>query len=430
MSIRLYPFADLPAAARRSRALLAVLAALAALAMAACGGAGHGQPPVLRVGDVGYTRLDVGALTGAQQNELGVLTGFGLATAAGRLPQVLAPVVRQAQQQALLTLLAREVEARAAGITDADLRRIYRDHPQFQLTVRHLVLLAKPTDPESVQRAARQKAEAALARIRAGAPFAKVAAQVSQEPGASSSGGLLPPGRKGTWVEAFWKAALALKPGQVSGVVRSPYGYHVIKLLKRDTVPFSDVRGQVLAQVLAKRGQSRAAQAWARKQYATMTLEPDSIQLFRSGAGTDSMVLAHWPSGRYTVAEFKGYRLTLDQQTRERLQAATPDVYDGVVEAAAHNALLAARARAMGLAVSEMARDSIAAARLQETSRWASALGFSQGESAAGVKAAALKALGATDQDVSIARQDVMDLGASVERLYSVERPASKETGS
>lgn len=372
----------------------------------------------LRVGAVAYTRQDLGALSGGARGQLAVLTGFGLAVAGNHLTILLRPRADLALQRALLTRLAQEVEARAAGITDAELRRLYLKDPQYELTVRHLVLLSKPTDPPAQRRAARMKAEAALKRIRAGEPFARVAGDVSQEPGAAASGGLLPPGRRGTWVKQFWDAASSLKVGQVSGVVESPYGFHVIKLLKRDTVPFREVRGQVLARVVERRGRAAAARQWAQKQYAGLVLEPDSIRLYRSGASSDSTVLAHWPGGHYTAAAFDEYLLTLDPDMHARVDATTPDGYSGVVTAAARNALLASRARAMGVTLDSLASDSIASSSVTEARQWATTLGFATGQSPASVKAAALQALGDEHQDVSIARAAVVKLGPMVRRLY------------
>ncbi len=74
------------------------------------------------------------------------------------------------------------------------------------------------------------EARALLDKIRGGADFAALARQYSKDPGSSVKGGDLGYFTTGMMVEPFEKAAFALKPGEVSGIVQSPFGYHIIKL--------------------------------------------------------------------------------------------------------------------------------------------------------------------------------------------------------
>jgi len=78
---------------------------------------------------------------------------------------------------------------------------------------------------------AKKLAEALLGRIRAGEDFAKLAKEYSDDPGSSGNGGDLGFFSTGSMVPEFEDAAFALKPGEVSGVIKSPYGYHIIKLI-------------------------------------------------------------------------------------------------------------------------------------------------------------------------------------------------------
>jgi parvulin-like peptidyl-prolyl isomerase len=384
------------------------------------------QSFALKVGGetgVGYTQAELGALTGGQRRLLGVLTAFGLAVATDSLDGILRPFQVEAEQDSQLVALAAEVEVRQLGLTDADLRRLYLQHPQYQLTVRHLVILSNEADPPAKRAEARSRAESALRRIRGGESFAQVASQVSEEPGAAATGGLLPPGRQGSWVKEFWQAASALKEGDVSGVVESPYGFHVLKLERRDTVPFSEVRSTLVAQLAAKRGNAGAAQQWANGQAVGLEVEADSVQTYRKGLAPSGTVLARWPGGAYRAGEFSDYLLTLDAATQARLAALDDVAYRRVVGVAARNALLASRATAMGVVLDSAQRGAIRKAGRDMVTGWAQALGFEPGASVGSVKRAAMQALTNPGQGAAIAREAVAALAPWLLRRYPVRAP-------
>lgn len=74
------------------------------------------------------------------------------------------------------------------------------------------------------------KAKSLLERIKNGEDFAKLATEFSQDPGSAPKGGDLGFFDRRRMVQAFDSAAFTLKPGQVSGLVRTPFGWHIIKL--------------------------------------------------------------------------------------------------------------------------------------------------------------------------------------------------------
>lgn len=74
------------------------------------------------------------------------------------------------------------------------------------------------------------EAKMLLGKIKGGADFAALAKQYSKDPGSAAKGGDLGYFPTGTMVEPFEKAAFSLKPGEVSGIVQSPFGYHIIKV--------------------------------------------------------------------------------------------------------------------------------------------------------------------------------------------------------
>jgi hypothetical protein len=92
------------------------------------------------------------------------------------------------------------------------------------------ILVGSPAGakPEA-KTAARKKAEATLVRLRKGADFGRVAAEVSDDPGSKRDSGFLPPSPRGRFVPAFDSAGWKLGPGAMTGVVETQFGYHIIK---------------------------------------------------------------------------------------------------------------------------------------------------------------------------------------------------------
>lgn len=122
------------------------------------------------------------------------------------------------------------------------------------IRVAHILVavdVEKLTETEIAER--RERAQSLLARIRAGEDFATLARENSEDKGSASTGGELPrPAQKGTLVPPFEKAAWALKPGETSEVVRTRFGYHVIRLLAvlpKSSRSFEEVRSQILQKI-------------------------------------------------------------------------------------------------------------------------------------------------------------------------------------
>src|SRR5918998_5449243 len=102
--------------------------------------------------------------------------------------------------------------------------------------LQHILYRVPPNAVPEVRTTARKKAEGTLARIRSGADFGKVASQVSEDPGSKVDRGFLPPSPRGKFVPAFDSAGWSLAPGATSGVVETPFGYHIIKRPSADLV--------------------------------------------------------------------------------------------------------------------------------------------------------------------------------------------------
>ena len=104
-----------------------------------------------------------------------------------------------------------------------------------QIATSHLLVQYKGSEraDKSITRSkdeARKLANEALAKAKKGQDFAAVVGQYSDEPGAKARGGVLPKfGRSSAFDQTFKDAAFKLKPGELSGVVETKFGFHVIK---------------------------------------------------------------------------------------------------------------------------------------------------------------------------------------------------------
>ena len=145
------------------------------------------------------------------------------------------------------------VKVVTAGVTvpEDDLKKTYLEHEKEfllpeQVKVRHiLVTTDKDAKPEEREKA-RARAESILQRIHKGEDFAKLAREVSDDQNSAAQGGELAPFTAGkTNSEEFEKAAFALKTDDVSAVVATTYGFHIIKMIEhreKRTAPFSEIR--------------------------------------------------------------------------------------------------------------------------------------------------------------------------------------------
>jgi peptidyl-prolyl cis-trans isomerase C len=134
-----------------------------------------------------------------------------------------------------------------ATVTEAEAKKFYDENPdKFKnpetVKASHILVGTKENDSAADKATAKAKAEALLKRVKAGEDFAEVAKKESSCPSAAQGGDLGYFG-KGQMVPEFENAAFGLKPGEVSGIVETKFGYHIIKLVEKKpagTVTFAE----------------------------------------------------------------------------------------------------------------------------------------------------------------------------------------------
>lgn len=145
-------------------------------------------------------------------------------------------------------------------ISDADLQRVYAQQQERFRTpdrVRARHILLKTTDKSPAEVAViEKKAQDLLKQARGGADFAALATKYSEDTGSAVKGGDLDFLTHGQTVPEFDKAAFSLKPGQISDLVKTMYGFHIIKVEAKEEArlrPFAEVRNELAAET--SRGQ-------------------------------------------------------------------------------------------------------------------------------------------------------------------------------
>jgi hypothetical protein len=385
-----------------------------------------GPPPALEVGGVEFTQEEVGALGPGQVQQLADLAAFGLAVADERTVELVQPLVRRDLRSVLLQRLAMDVAIEQAGLDDAALREAYAREPEPELVVRHLVLISERWRPAGHRESARARAGEAFERARAGETFADLVAEYSDEPGAAERGGRLEPGRRGSWVSEFWEAASSLQEGEVSDVVETEYGFHVIQLEERRAVPFEEVRELVLGRFVDLPEALGRAQEWVEDEAAGMVVDTAAIvRWWRGQAGPDDTLVA-WPGAGgilpYRVSDLEDLLVTLPPENAGLIRHSDSLEVLGFVPLVSRNHVLLAQAPARGLESSPSQRAALERRWQDRVDRWADALGFRPGMGASAVKAAAFEAFRSRQQATAIARADMEVLSGVLRARYPARR--------
>ncbi len=376
------------------------------------------SPVVVTAGELEFRSHEVVGLSHDRLLLLGELAAFGTAVADSMLLDPGRPWVEAQATGRLWAQLRAQAALDSAGVGDDMLYARYRTAPEFELTVRHLLVFSARYETEATRAQARAKAAAALTRIRAGEPFETVAAQVSDEPGAESRQGLLTPGRRGTWVAEFWGAASALAPGEISPVVETQYGFHVLRLEARDTVPFAEARPRLALEVAALMGVPPAT--LDQVPLPVSLPEPPGPDVLLDASAPDETVVVSGDGWTVDLGEVRDAAALLGYARWSR-RADDPDVRSSAFEAAVRRSVVRARARTAGVTLDD---DLLAGLRREWIDRgeiWALQLGFAPGRSPEQVRTGALAALAATGQNATLARDGLRtDWGPLLHRWFPI----------
>ncbi len=156
-----------------------------------------------------------------------------------------------------------------ADVSESDIHKFYDEHqadfsrPE-QRQASHILINAAAAAPQAEQDAAKTKAEKVLAEVKQNpAKFAELATQYSQDPGSAAKGGDLGLFGHGMMVKPFEDAAFALKQGEISGLVKSDFGYHIIKVTAikpARVLAFDEAREGILSKLRQQKSSEKFAE--------------------------------------------------------------------------------------------------------------------------------------------------------------------------
>ncbi len=159
------------------------------------------------------------------------------------------------------------LEPQLAGkldVTEDEIKQYYSDYKREfetpeQVRASHILITPDAsqlgTDPNEAKAIAKAKAESLLKQIREGADFAELA-KANSACSSAAKGGDLDFFPRGKMVAPFEKVAFVLQPGQISDVVETIFGYHIIKVTDRKeagVVPFEQAKDHIIAKITQKR---------------------------------------------------------------------------------------------------------------------------------------------------------------------------------
>lgn len=168
----------------------------------------------------------------------------------GMSPESLKEEIRK---EGLLSSAVKHFQAHLPRPASAEVQAFYKEHEKEfthdeQVAASHILIGASETEPEASKQAKRAKAEELRKQLVAGEDFAKLARENSSCP-SKAHGGDLGSFPKGQMVPAFDEAAFSLKVGEISQVVETQFGYHIIRVSQHTEAgvePLANVKNQIV----------------------------------------------------------------------------------------------------------------------------------------------------------------------------------------
>jgi hypothetical protein len=278
-------------------------------------------------------------------------------------------IVQPYFNQQLVFRLRDEVIQVDTVISDDELRRLFQqEQPGGEVRARHILFRVPPDASAEVRQELTTRAQQVQQQAAGGADFAALARQHSEDPGSAEQGGDLGYFARGQMVPPFEEAAFALEAGQVSGLVETPFGIHVIKVEDKRTADFESMRDEFRAMTVQQRV-NQAEESYLTQLTDSRRLEVQegateiARELARKPTTTLSRRAAQRPLVRYsdgslTAGEYLNMMRQRPAQQRGQVAAAGDEQLRDWLRALARDELLIEESRRRGFDTPQAEQDS------------------------------------------------------------------------
>ena len=172
------------------------------------------------------------------------------------------------RDQILISKISRFEIGNRVKVSDKEVNHYYREHQKEfwqdgKVRARHILFITERNTSETNRKAKLQQANIVLDQLRKGKDFAELAIEYSEDVSASDGGdvGFVV---RGKMVREFEEAVFSLNPGQISDIVETEYGYHIIKveeIVKGKTLTLKDAKERI-SRILAMEKQKKGYEDW------------------------------------------------------------------------------------------------------------------------------------------------------------------------
>lgn len=277
-------------------------------------------------------------------------------------------LVEQELEQQLVMQLRDEVIDEDPEVTDAQVRQRFEEEGAGErIRARHILLSFPDQADEEARAEVLAEAESLRERVVGGEDFAELAEEHSDDPGSAAQGGDLGFFERGEMVGPFEDAAFDLQPGELSDVVETPFGAHIIRVEEREQVTFEDraddlreqIREELTLQAesiyVAEMEEEAQVQVAEGAVERVRALAEDADEPLEGEAAEEALV--EYRDGAYTAEDFRTFLASQPPEMRAQIEQVGDQQIQGLLEDLARGDLLLARARSEGLEISQEDRD-------------------------------------------------------------------------
>lgn len=297
------------------------------------------------------------------------------------------PLLRRPLEEEMLARLQEEVIEADTVVSDEELAAQFASEmPGARATASQILLMFPPEATGRQRDSVQALARAVRARLDAGADFAELARQASDDPGSARRGGALGTFERGRMLAPVDRAVFAMRPGETSEPVASSIGYHVLRLDALEAPDLPEVAAELRLRIQRERqAEAEAAYIAHLDSLAGLRVAVDAHAVVRALANTRTSRLGsraggrpimEWEGGRYTADDFLALARESPSGFFESVATSSDEELEEALLRAGRRRLLVEEARARGFEPDESRRDSVAAQLRQAIREHARTIGL------------------------------------------------------